>query len=81
MEAEDLDPALLGPEWEMAKMVMDSNYEVINTSIMADLTRGPEKTFELVLPTYEYCLKILPTQQSYIDLWREIFGSGLLSTP
>ena len=71
-------PDEFSARWEMAKMVMDSNFTTIQTSMMADMERNPDGTLERLVPTYAYCIKILPTQQLYIDLWREMYGSGLL---
>ena len=73
------DPAAFVSKWRMAAMAMDSNYETVTTSIFSDMKSDPDAFAERLLPTYGYCLKILDVQQDYIDLWREMYGSGLLA--
>jgi len=73
------DPAIFASKWQMATMVMESNYETVTTSIFSDMAADPAAFSEKLLPTYRYCLNILDVQQEYIDLWRELYGSGLLA--
>ena len=63
----------------MAKMVMESNHETVTTTISSSMVADPVAFSEKLLPTYGYCLNILDVQQDYIDLWRELYGSGLLA--
>lgn len=78
-DSEDPNPAIFSSKWEMATMVMESNYESVTTSIFSGMAADPAAFSEKLLPTYRYCLNILDVQQDYIDLWRELYGSGLLS--
>ena len=73
------DPAVFASKWQMATMVMESNYETVTTSIFSDMAADPAAFSDKLLPTYGYCLSILDVQQDYIDLWREVYGSGLLA--
>ena len=73
------DPAIFASKWQMATMVMESNYETVTTSLFSDMAADPSAFSERLLPTYRYCLNILEVQQEYIDLWRELYGSGLLA--
>lgn len=73
------DPAIFASKWQMATMVMESNYETVTTSLFSDMAADPSAFSERLLPTYRYCLNILDVQQEYIDLWRELYGSGLLA--
>jgi len=58
---------------------MESNYETVTTSILSVMDADPVAFSEKLLPTYKYCLNILDVQQLYVDLWRELYGSGLLA--
>lgn len=78
-EADSPDPAIFASKWQMATMVMESNYETVATSMFSDMEADPAAFSEKLLPTYRYCLNILDVQQEYIDLWRELYGSGLLA--
>ena len=78
-ESEAPDPASFASRWEMAKMVMESNHETVTTTISSSMVADPVAFSEKLLPTYGYCLNILDVQQDYIDLWRELYGSGLLA--
>jgi len=78
--SEDPSPAEFSAKWQMGKMIMDSNFETTKTSIVADLDGNPEETLKKIVPTYQYCLNVLPVQQTYIDLWREMYGSGLVQS-
>ena len=73
------DPAAFVSKWRMAAMVMKSNYETLTTSIFSDMQSDPDGFPERLTPTLRYCIKILDVQQAYIDLWREMYGSGLFA--
>ena len=78
-ETDAPDPTAFASKWEMAKMVMESNHETVTTSILSIMDADAVAFSEKLLPTYSYCLNILDVQQFYIDLWRELYGSGLLA--
>lgn len=67
--------------WDMAKVAMESNYTTIGTSIMAKLERDAENTLKEFMPTYKHCLDLRDEQQTQINFWREILGSGLITAP
>jgi hypothetical protein len=78
-ETDAPDPAAFVNKWEMAKLVMEENHKTTTTSILSVMAADPVAFSEKLLPTYGYCINILDVQQDYIDLWRELFGSGLLA--
>ncbi|MDA9722244.1 hypothetical protein N9U55_03045 [Luminiphilus sp.] len=67
--------------WGMAKVAMESNYTTISTSVMAKLERDTENTLKEFMPTYKHCLDLRDEQQTQVNFWREILGSGLVTTP
>ena len=65
--------------WNMAKLAMESNYETLSTSINAKLERNTSATLVGFYPTYGRCLALRELQQEYVNIWRELYGSGLLT--
>lgn len=76
---EDLTPRKFAGTWNMAKLAMESNYETLSTSINAKLERDVSATLAGFYPTYGRCLALRELQQEYVNIWRELYGSGLLS--
>lgn len=76
---EDLTPQKFAATWNMAKLAMESNYETLSTSINAKLERDTSATLAGFYPTYGRCLALRELQQEYVNIWRELYGSGLLS--
>ena len=76
---EDLTPQKFAATWNMAKLAMESNYETLSTSINAKLERDVSATLASFYPTYGRCLALRELQQEYVNIWRELYGSGLLS--
>ena len=65
--------------WSMAQVAMESNYTTVSTSVMAKLERDAEKTLKEFMPTYKHCIDLRDEQQTQINFWREILGSGLVT--
>ena len=76
---EELTPKKLAATWNLAKLSMESNYETISTSINAKLERDTSATLAGFYPTYGRCLALRELQQEYVNIWRELYGSGLLT--
>ena len=77
---EELTPQNFAATWNMAKLAMESNYETLSTSINAKLEKDMSATLAGFYPTYGRCLALRELQQEYVNIWRELYGSGLLST-
>lgn len=76
---EELTPQKFTATWNMAKLAMESNYQTISTSINAKLERNTSATLADFYPTYGRCLVLRELQQEYVNIWRELYGSGLLT--
>ena len=76
---DDLSPQKFASTWNMAKIAMESNYETLSTSINAKLERDTSATLADFYPTYRRCLALRELQQEYVNIWRELYGSGLLT--
>lgn len=78
-QGEDLTPQKFTATWNMAKLAMESNYETLSTSINAKLERDTSAALAGFYPTYGRCLALRELQQEYVNIWRELYGSGLLT--
>ena len=71
-------PVEFQAKWKLAQLAMNSNYETISTSAFASFERDQEGMLQGHVPTYEICWSWREEQQTYVDFWRELYGSGLL---
>lgn len=71
--------------WNFSKTLADSIPETKRTMILADSEalgkEGSDKFIEKVAATIKVCISNLEGQQTYIDTWRELAKSGLLTMP
>ena len=81
----DITPERFNAIWAFSKMAMDAWPASKRTAIMADAERlgkdGFEEFMSRVGETNKICISNLETQQMYIDIWRDLYKSGLLVTP
>lgn len=85
-EAEDFTVKEFNATWSYSKLAMQSLPESKMASIMADAERlsaaGQIQQFvDNLTDTIEICQRNSDGQQMYIDFWRELAKSGLLTTP
>lgn len=71
--------------WNFSKTLADSIPETKRTMILADAETlgesGAEKFIDKVAATTKVCMSNLEGQQTYIDNWRELAKSSLLTMP
>jgi len=71
--------------WNYSKTLGKSITETQMTMILADAEsareEGSERFFKRITKTVETCISNLEGQQVYIDTWRDLAKSGLLSIP
>ncbi|WP_203142920.1 hypothetical protein [Marinobacter mangrovi] len=81
----DMSPEQFGALWNYSKTLSESIPETQKTMILADAEnageKGSDKFVEKVANTVKTCISNLEGQQAYIDTWRELAKSGLLSVP
>lgn len=81
----DMSPDQFGSLWNYAKTLSESIPETQKTTILAEAEsageEGAEKFVKKVANTVKTCISNLEGQQVYIDTWRELAKSGLLSVP
>lgn len=81
----DISPERFNSLWNYSKTLADSIPETKRTMILADAEilgeKGTEKFITKVATTTKVCVANLEGQQKYIDAWRELAKSGLLSMP
>lgn len=69
--------------WEYSKVLMESIPEVQRTRILADLeerwSQKPDLFFNKLLSTLKVCVENLEAQRMYVDQWRALAKSGLLT--
>jgi hypothetical protein len=69
--------------WNVGKMAMENQPDTKRTQIMAELevADNPAKWLEKVMDALNVCIANKDTQQMYVDLWREMMSSGMLTAP
>lgn len=81
----DITPERFNSLWNYSKTLAYSIPETKRTMILADAEtlgdKGTEKFITKVAKTTKVCMANLEGQQTYIDAWRELAKSGLLSMP
>jgi hypothetical protein len=81
----DMSTEQFGALWNYSKTLSESIPEAQKTIILADAENageeGSEQFVEKVTNTVKTCISNLEGQQIYIDTWRELAKSGLLSAP
>ena len=79
----DITPSEFAALWSYSKTLGDTITETRSTMIMADAeslgAKGAETFIKKLSATIKVCQSNLEAQQSYIDLWRELAKSGLLT--
>jgi len=82
---EDINQDRFNSLWNYSKTLADSIPETKSTMILADAETlgesGAEKFITKVAATVKVCMANLEGQQTYIDTWRELAKSGLLTMP
>ena len=81
----DIPPERFNSLWNFSKTLADSIPETKRTMILADAESlgksGTETFITKVAATTKICMANLEGQQTYIDAWRELAKSGLLTMP
>ena len=73
--------------WDFAKVAMKEMPSVVQTAINANIERGKKGTtaikdeIQAIIDGTTICMKNVELQQTYIDIWRELATSGLLTLP
>jgi hypothetical protein len=72
--------------WNYAKVAMDEMPSVERTAInslmeSAKINGNLENEIQAIIAGVAVCVKHLARQQAYIDIWRELATSGLLTLP
>ncbi|BCE03541.1 hypothetical protein [Marinicellulosiphila megalodicopiae] len=82
---EDISPEKFERIWEFSKFLGDQIPQTIRTTLLADLesdkTEGSSVFLGNLGDTVAVCLDNLDGQQMYINVWRELYKSGLLKSP
>lgn len=81
----DITPEEFNSLWIYSKTLVDSIPEVSRTMMLAEAESlgeaGAEKFIEKITATIKVCVANLEGQQMYIDTWRDLAKSGLLTLP
>lgn len=81
----DISPESFNSLWGYSKTLADSIPETKKTMILAEAESlgesGTEKFIAKLATTLKICMANLEAQQTYIDTWRELAKSGLLTMP
>lgn len=81
----DMSPERFNSLWNYSKTLVDSIPETRKTMILAEAESlgesGTEKFINKLSATVKVCMENLEGQQRYIDTWRELAKSGLLTMP
>jgi len=85
--SEDVSQSRFNATWDYAKVAMKEMPSAVQTAINANLEMGMKGTTDLknevqaVIDGATVCMKNIERQQTYIDIWRELATSGLLTLP
>lgn len=82
---ENVSPSRFNATWDFAKVAMKEMPSAQQTTISANIEMGMKGTTELknevqaVIDGATICIKNRELQQTYINIWRELATSGLLT--
>ncbi len=81
----DISPEKFNSLWSFAQMASKEWPKIHSTRMLADFenmgNQNSEAFVDKVSNTVKFCMSNLEAQQFYIDSWRELYKSGLLTDP